>query len=610
MMVFLLGLLLLQTPPPTPTPTPAAPEAPVTQVLAILNERVGEQISLRFVINGAIDSYSATREGDQITVRIAAMPKAGLSLPVALDPIRSFDLDGGSQFSLRVHIPESWTHEVLRESASLVLVLRPARSARPIATPTASEMPVVADPSTPAPSPSPTPALRPTDTPTSDTAALYEQLFPSTGDPTGVGANRTDLTSDENWYSNFTWLGLQMKPWVSMSYIDGKTTAVQTGTVTSDAYLVIQPNLGLGLSPQFGGPRGGQWKINYTPRFRRLVDVNLPKLTSHFFDVGVDQPVASFGSIYGNYHFSKGILETEEVDPGREYGIGLNRVVDASLQRFKRNSYGLGARVDFIADTTLDVNVNETKVEYGNDPADVGFNFGGRAFFDYKTRLLNASLRRGLGEGRFISALFGIHDTPDQKERVQVEGRGYSYGASLEGDIAALTTGRLMFGYRTQKNPNAGAGGQDYKDITYGAQLLRELSEDSNFGLSADRKLYLSAFAENGFYVADSLRSDLNTRLPLSVFLRGSLGLQWNNYKASPQQIENTTTLALREDKIRYWSLGLARSLTQWAFLRVDYTEERRNSNLDRFDIKTRALTFQLGVGFFGKADKGAQPTW
>ncbi|MEO6403345.1 MAG: outer membrane beta-barrel protein [Vicinamibacteria bacterium] len=607
MMVFLLGLLLMQTPPPAATP--ASPE---TQVIAVLNERMGDQVSLRFVVNGAIESYSATREGDQITVRIAAVPKAGLSAPIALDPIRSFDLDGGAPFSMRVRVPESWTHEVLRESTSLVLVLRPARSAaKPIATPISVDVPVVTDPSAPAPSPSPTPALaRPTDTPPSDTATLYKQLFPSTDDPTGVGANRTDLTSDENWYSNFTWLGLQMKPWVSMSYIDGKTTAVQTGTVTSDSYLVIQPNLGIGLSPQFGGPRGGQWKINYTPRFRRLVDFNLPTLTSHFFDVGVDQPVASFGSIYGNYHFSKGVLETEEVDPGREYGIGLNRVVDTGLQRFTRNSYGFGAHIDFVADTTLDVNVNQTKLEYGNNPDDVAFNFGARAFFDYKTRLLNASLRRSLGEGRFISALFGIHDTPPQKERAQVEGRGYSYGASLEGDIAALITGRLMFGYRTQKSPNAGAGGQDYKDITYGAQLLRELSEDSTFGLSADRKLYLSAFAENGFYVADSLRGDLNTRLPLSVFLRGSLGLQWNNYKASPQQIQNTTTLALREDKIRYWSLGLARSLTQWAFLRFDYTAERRNSNLDRFDIKTRALTFQLGVGFFGKSDKGAQPTW
>ncbi len=418
------------------------------------------------------------------------------------------------------------------------------------------------------------------------------------------------MGKSENWYSDFLWLGLQARPWVSVSYVDGKTTQVQSNFVTADAYWVIQPNLGLGFSPSFWGGRGGQWTINYTPRFRRQVDLNLPQLTSHFFDVGLDQPIAATGSIYGNYHFSTGVLETEEIDPGKEYGIGLNRVVDTSLERFHRNSVGLGVRFDFVADTQIDVNVSKTAVRYGNEPGDEAFQTGERAFFDYDSRTLNASLRRGFGESRFLGLLFGVHDTPAQAERKQVEGRGYSYGASLEGPMGALTNGRLLFGYRTQKNPNAGVGGQEYKDITYGAQLLRDISEDTTVGVGADRKLYLSAYEENGFYVVDSLRGDLSSRLPFGFFLRGNAAWQNNNYKTSPQANTATGPPILRKDQITVWTLGLARNIAQWAFLRLDYTSERRNSNLDRFDIKTRAINFQLGLGFFGKPGKAAPLSW
>ena len=203
----------------------------------------------------------------------------------------------------------------------------------------------------------------------------------------------------------------------------------------------------------------------------------------------------------------------------------------------------------------MPTNVSNTSVKYGNDKKDAGATFGPRAFFDYETRSLNTSIRRSLGEGRSLSLGFGIVDTPKQAERKQVEGRGYTYGASIDGDIAALTTGRVMFGYRTQKNPNAGAGGQSYKDVAYGAQLVREFGEEWNLGVGADRKLYLSAFAENGFYVTDALKGDLNGRLPIGFFLRGSVGLQWNNYKASPQ-LQGTSSL-LRKDQLRYWSVGL-----------------------------------------------------
>jgi len=577
-------------------------------VVSVVYERAGDDFSVRFVLSGPPTAYSATRDGDEILVRIEAQALPGLSLPAPSGPVRALAFGEAPGFSVRLALGEIRTHEFVRESASLRLLLKKRGEATaPSPTPT----PVLEVTATPSLSPSPSPT--PDTVRDAETADLYRRLFPTSNDPTSVGPvgdTSTEVGSPENWYSDFSFLGFQARPWVSVSYADGQTTQVQTNTVSGDSYWVIQPNLGLGFSPPFGGGRLGQWRVNYTTRFRRMLNFNLPRLASHFLDVGVDQPVGALGSIYGTYHFSKGVLETDEIDPGREYGIGLNRVLDTSLERFRRNTLGLGLRFDFVADTQVDVSVSQTRVRYGNDPGEEQFAFGERAFFDYDARTLNASLRRQLGESRFLGLLFGVHDTPAQTERTQAQGRGYSYGATFDGEIAALTTGRLQFGYRTQKNPNAGEGGRDYKDITYGAQIARELGSDTTLGLSADRALYLSAYQDNGFYVADSLRADLAKRLPYAVYLRGSFGLQSNSYKASPQFSEATGTFILRKDKLQTWTIGLTRRVTEWAFLRFDYTAERRNSNLDRFDIKSRSITFQLGLGFFGKGNPQAAPSW
>jgi hypothetical protein len=602
-MIASLFVLLLAQSPPVPSPSPLAVPS---YVVSIVSERSGNDAAIRFVLSGPPNSYSAVREGDDIVVRIAAEPLGGLSVPSGADPIRSIDLVPGAEFTARVRLTERREHEILREVSALRLILRAKAQ-------TAAPQPAANAAAAPAAVTAPTPERTPNtaaDTAAMDTADLYRRLFPSSSDPSGSG-RPVEIGDRENWYSDFSWLGIQARPWVSVSYVDGKTTEVASNTVTADSYWVIQPNLGIGLSPSFGAAREGQWKMNYTPRFRRQVDLNLPRLTSHFFDVGIDQPVASFGSLYGNYHFSKGILETEEIDPGREYGIGLNRVVDTSLERFKRHSFGFGVRFDFVADTQADINLGRTKVSYGNVAEDAPFRFGDRAFFDYETRTLNASLRRAIGEGRFFGVSFAIHDTPQQEERAQIEGRGYTYAASLEGEIAALTNGRVTLGYRTQKNPNAGEGGRDYKDLTYGAQLVREITDDASLGLGADRKLYLSAYGENGFYVADSIRGDLNTKIPFDFFLRGSGSFQSNGYRASPQSNTGSTERVLRKDGLITWSIGLSRSVARWAYLRFDYTAERRNSNLDRFDIKTRSITFQVGLGYFGKPGSSqVQSTW
>ena len=87
--------------------------------------------------------------------------------------------------------------------------------------------------------------------------------------------------------------------------------------------------------------------------------------------------------------------------------------------------------------------------------------------------------------------------------------------------------------------------------------------------------------------------------LPLSLALTGGAGYRWNDYRVALEDIGEP-----RADRIFGWSVGLARSLSPWAFLRADYRWDRRRSNLDAFELDTDSLTIQLGITPFAETTR------
>src|SRR5262245_25864505 len=100
-------------------------------VVSIINEKVGEDFSVRFVLSAPPTTYSATRAGDDILVRVEAESLQGLTLPAAAGPIRSMTLEPGPAFGVRIALSERLAYEVIRESGSLRLVLRKGADAVP-----------------------------------------------------------------------------------------------------------------------------------------------------------------------------------------------------------------------------------------------------------------------------------------------------------------------------------------------------------------------------------------------------------------------------------------------------------------------------------------------
>ena len=124
----------------------------------------------------------------------------------------------------------------------------------------------------------------------------------------------------------------------------------------------------------------------------------------------------------------------------------------------------------------------------------------------------------------------------------------------------------------------------------------RELGREATLRLSGTRATFPSAFEQNAFYVSSGGGVELD--LAGTPVLRRCVlatGYHWNDYRTPAAD-----TGSPRRDTMWDGAVGLARSLSHRAWVRADYRRERRNSDLDMFDVTTQALTVQIGIGFLG----------
>jgi hypothetical protein len=161
--------------------------------------------------------------------------------------------------------------------------------------------------------------------------------------------------------------------------------------------------------------------------------------------------------------------------------------------------------------------------------------------------------------------------------------------ASLEGDILPLLSGQLSLGYRSQRNPAAGEGGQSFSGLTASGVLNQRLGRESLVSIYVSRSTPASAFEANGFYVASSLQAAAELPLPLSLQLRGGIGYQWSAYRTVASELG-----APRHDRLLDWYVALRRTLPRHLTLSGNYRSAHRDSNLDSLDTDSSGFVLQL----------------
>ena len=369
---------------------------------------------------------------------------------------------------------------------------------------------------------------------------------------------------------------VRFRPSVVFSYIDAQTALLDTPVPVRDKYFQIEPHLGFGLGAQVGLPGGAGLRLSYEPRFRAFTSFEELRHPTHLLTGTLTVPVGATLTLRGIHHFARGLLETTEVDPGREYFFNLvpfTRRTTTASAAFEPGG-PLGVTVTAARDTV---------------------SFDGSGFFDHRTDTLTSDFKYEVREGLDAHVQLGFDRVPEPAERPVAESRGYTLSASVYGEIMPLVAGGISVGLRQVDAPRADARGRRFDGAVGSARLSKEFTPSLVMTLSGTRSTYASNFQANAFYVSTQLGAELNVGLPLSIQSRVGVGWQSNAYRVPVAEIG-----APRRDELWGWSAGIGRSLTRWAFVRGDFRHERRTSNLPLFNSKSNVLVVSFGVGFVG----------
>jgi hypothetical protein len=413
--------------------------------------------------------------------------------------------------------------------------------------------------------------------PRSDLPALWGSLFPSEAEAAPEAAldphaSEAPESSGDTARAEGIALGpLVLRPALEALYVRSESTFESPQPVEDD-YYELRPHLSAHL-PLGNGTLTG----DYGTRLRRQSRFADVERGTHLANGSLELPVGSRLTLRVSDHFARGILETREIDPGGEYFFGLGR--------YERNRLAGEVRVQTAGRVLLAAGAAWDRIQVDDRSS----------FFGYERQTFEGRLGYELSP-RLTMAVVAAHDripTPD--DRPIAEGTGRSLGLELKGELGPLTSAELFVGARDQENPRAGEGGRSYRGVVVSGNLRRELGREATLRLSGARATFPSAFEQNAFYVSNGGGIDLDLPAPLSLVLRLAAGYHWNDYRTPAAD-----TGSPRRDTMWDGAVGLSRSLSRRAWVRADYRRERRNSEIDLFDVTTEALTVQVGLGFLG----------
>ena len=402
----------------------------------------------------------------------------------------------------------------------------------------------------------------------------YTRLFPGRDlalEPAvqgGLTAPRDPLT--------LQWRLFSLRPSLVVSLIDTEVVLLDTNRVVHDRFMQVQPGIGAGSAMALGiSALDGRLRVGYEPRFRFRSNYTLG--TSHVADAVLDLPVGARTKTLAAYRYFNGILETTLADPGREYFFNLGR--------YERHEATLGGQYQIGPRLGVDGSFDFTKVKFKED-AD---------FFPYETKTLRAGFNYDITPDKRAFLRYSRIETPPSPERSVIASTSNEITLEAQGSFG-LTNGEVALGFRDMKAPFAGPGGNQFRGPLGRARVSRDVFVDSRLELFVERAPWLSAFEDDAFYIANMAQLRMTTPLPWSFYGTALGAWQRNAYSTNAADLG-----APRRDTLTGWSVGVGRSLTRWAFFRVDYRQDYRDSNVPGYSIDTRSFAFQFGLGGFGE---------
>ena len=418
-----------------------------------------------------------------------------------------------------------------------------------------------------------------------DVRDLYAKILPPpAGGGPEEGAPAEGSTAEPGVQrEGFQFGPVRLRPTLVTSYIDADTALLDTPQPVRDRYFQIEPRLTLDNGAAV--PGGRKVELTYNPRFRTSTAFPELRHATHLATLSFEAPVGIRFTVRALHHYARGLIETTEVDPGREYFFRLTP--------FTRQQSTAGVVVSSGGRFGLDVLGSRDSVRLSDNAG----------FFDHRTDVASSSLIYELGPESRAFLRYAWEHIPPSAQRPIIESRASTVSLQVTGELIPLVRGDLMLGYRHLSAPRGGSGGTQFDGTVVAASLRKEFTPSAALGLVGHRDTYPSGFEENAFYVTTSAGIEADLGLPLSLVFHGTVGWQRNAYRVPAAGLS-----VPRRDELIGWSVGVGRSLTRWSFLRGDYRQDRRDSNLPAFDTNGHVFIVQLGLGYLGPAPVGGPP--
>ncbi|HET6898104.1 MAG TPA: hypothetical protein VFK70_07145, partial [Vicinamibacteria bacterium] len=292
-------------------------DPPVT-LAAVRLEAENDRPVVRVLLSAPVAARVEQDGRDLFLVLPATHPLPGLPLPAPVAEIESVSIeDRPDGVRLRIRLEGALPYSLRQDGSVVSVVIRAAA------------------PAMPAPAPSASPRVAP-----DNVRDLYARIKPppdpgaaATGEPSGAAAVPAPVPEEAD---GLRFLFIRLRPWVGLSYVDVQTSFLDTPAPVRDQYFQIDPHLGLSAGGRL--PGHGHFEITYEPRFRFSSNYTELETPTHLATGTVDFPLGAFVNLHASHHFATGLLETTEVDPGREYFF--------QLVPFKRNQTQLGATIN------------------------------------------------------------------------------------------------------------------------------------------------------------------------------------------------------------------------------------------------------------------------
>jgi hypothetical protein len=513
------------------------------EVRAVRLTTIDFRPALRILTSEGMAPETIVREGGEIVVRLPGVAPEALALPEVAKPIEGLRIEREEAATvLHVTVPPEVPYSASREPGMLTLVFGEPPS------------PLTRGPVTP---------------------ELYRLLFPAPAAVEKTGGEEEEQKKPSEGGPGGLSVGrLILRPYATVSWVNADVLAFDSPVPTPTRYLQVAPGV-TGTMPLMTG----RFAAEYEPRLRFFSDIPEIGTTSHFAGARLELPLGSRTLVRVGERFTRAVLETEVVDPGREYFFNLTP--------YTFNQTTLAASIDAGPSLSVDLGASWARTRF--DQANAGF-------FDNDSRTFRAGLGYDLRSDLRTIVSYEYDRIPPAPERPVVESSAHNVLLSLQGQMTPLMSGSLTVGFRHQTNPLGTGGSASFSGVTVGGTLRRQLGYRSSVALQLRRSTEPSAFEQNAYYVTNQVTASLDVPVPFGLWAQGSVGFLRNNYPTGASEIGEP-----RRDDIWQWTAGMGRQLGWRTWLRADYHREIRSSNLPGYDVTTDGFIVQLGIGLFAQ---------